>query len=416
MEEKKINKSIIFSVVAVLLLVVVVIGATVAYFSAQAQTDVQTVTTANLTMGFEAGDIIRATNITPINDSEIKTKATELPFSVTNTGTEHMNLTIKLTDITIDEALKDVDFRWGLYNADTGNGLSFGIFKYTTTEELLYTDTIIDAANPDITKNYILRIWLHDDGALQNEFMGKTFSGKVTVTGEAIEYTPESCFDFDSSTGTITPLDPYMPAYDVETCGTNVVVPKTIGGVEVKALGSSAFESTGVNSVIIPDTVTSVGEGGFTFVGTNISHLTIPESVTIIGGNPSFDNNSLDSIYIPETTMFEVSSVFPLGGKVFILGKNSTNGDHTIVLYNTTDLIIMEGASVLNLDLMASDNLTSIEIPSSVNKVMEWSFYGCTNLQEIVVRGKSSLDEFEDATGLTTEGYLPEGVNIIFRP
>jgi len=114
--------------------------------------------------------------------------------------------------------------------------------------------------------------------------------------------------------------------------------------------------------------------------------------------------------------MFEVSSVFPLGGKVFILGKNSTNGDHTIVLYNTTDLIIMEGASVLNLDLMASDNLTSIEIPSSVNKVMEWSFYGCTNLQEIVVRGKSSLDEFEDATGLTTEGYLPEGVNIIFRP
>jgi len=55
-----------------------------------------------------------------------------------------------------------------------------------------------------------------------------------------------------------------------------VVVPKTIGGVEVKALGSSAFESTGVNSVIIPDTVTSVGEGGFTFVGTNISHLTIP--------------------------------------------------------------------------------------------------------------------------------------------
>jgi len=80
MEEKKINKSIIFSVVAVLLLVVVVIGATVAYFNAQAQTDAQTVTTANLTMGFEAGDIIRATGITPINDSEIKTKATELPL------------------------------------------------------------------------------------------------------------------------------------------------------------------------------------------------------------------------------------------------------------------------------------------------------------------------------------------------
>jgi len=412
MEEKKINKSIIFSVVAVLLLVVVVIGATVAYFNAQAQTDVQTVTTANLTMGFEAGDIIRATGITPINDSEIKTKATELPFSVTNTGSEHMNLTIKLTDITIDEALKDIDFRWGLYNADTGNGLSFGIFKYTTTEELLYTDTIIDAANPDITKNYILRIWLHDDGALQNEFMGKTFSGKVTVTGEAVSYTPESCFDFDSSTGTIVNTDEDWTAYDT-SCGTDVVIPKTIDGVEVKAIGNSVFETEEfIKSVIIPDTVSSLASDSFnSFVG---AHITIPESVINANGCPLGFGNT-NSSFIPETTVFDGCSL--PGNKVLVLGKNALKGGMSDFGSSITkDIILMDG--ITEIDYFFFWNLleiTSIEIPSSVTTIGT-SVFEDSNITEIVVRGKTSLDDFEDATGLTTEGGLPEGVNIIFRP
>ena len=410
MEEKKINKSIIFSVVAVLLLVVVVIGATVAYFSAQAQTDVQTVTTANLTMGFEAGDIIRATGITPINDSEIKTKATELPFSVTNTGSEHMNLTIKLTDITIDEALKDVDFRWGLYNADTGNGLSFGIFKYTTTEELLYTDTIIDAADPDITKNYILRIWLHDDGALQNEFMGKTFSGKVTVTGEAIEYTPESCFEFDSSTGTIRDTDNDLTAYDT-SCGTNVVIPKTIDGVDVKTIEMEVF-NTDTKSVIIPDTVTEL-VGDENFLGVN--HLTIPESVTnIIATIPALNPN-MNSIFIPETTIYNQGPWLRLNAKVVVLGANINA--RIYVCEGVEEIILMDGITTIRYSTFDEKPLlTTIELPSSVTVVEEWAFDGWTNLTEIVVRGKTSLDDFEDATGLTTEGGLPEGVNIIFRP
>jgi len=232
MEEKKTSKSIIFSIVVVLLLVVVVAGATYAYFASSSSTAKQEITTGSLAMGFTNGEFLRADSLMPISDSEIKTKAAELDFSVTNQGTEHMNLTISLTDIEISDDLKEVDFRWGLYNKDTDLGIAFGIFEDvgTSTSMVIYRDTIMDAVldenEEDITKNYTLRVWIHDDGANQNYMQGETFSAKVTVDGEPVIYTPESCFEFED--GSIT-------HYDHETCGSDtiVVVPKTIGGEPV---------------------------------------------------------------------------------------------------------------------------------------------------------------------------------------
>ena len=321
MKETVINKKITYAVVAILLIVLVTIGATYAYFSAQASTGVQTVTTGTLTMNFTNGQIVRATGITPIKDSEIKTKATELPFTVTNTGNKHMKLTIKLTDITIDDALKDVDFRWGLYNADTDKGVSFGIFKYSETgkEEILLRDVILDSSSA--TKNYKLRIWIHDNNELQNEMQGKTFSGKVTVYGEAIEYTPETCFTMDGTK---------LTAYDATTCGTDVVIPKTVGGQQVNTIAPQAFSKQGLTSVIIPDTVGYIMYNAFEY--NQLTHVTIPESVkqfgkTVFETNPIttvtltenlttvdervFNANSLQVVVVPEPIATSYSYIFP---------------------------------------------------------------------------------------------------------
>ena len=122
MEEKAINKKITIGIIALILVVLAIVGATYAYFSTTHSTDEHTVTTGKLSMGFSEGDILNATGLIPIEDSEIKTKAMELPFSVTNTGSEHMKLTIELTNIVMDDELKDTDFRWGIYNEDTNVG------------------------------------------------------------------------------------------------------------------------------------------------------------------------------------------------------------------------------------------------------------------------------------------------------
>ena len=78
MEEQKTNKKITIGIVAVLLIVLVTIGETYAYFSAQAETGTQTVTTGTLSMNFDkAGSavtlsgIVTSTNATHFLDNPI---------------------------------------------------------------------------------------------------------------------------------------------------------------------------------------------------------------------------------------------------------------------------------------------------------------------------------------------------------
>jgi len=90
----------------------------------------------------------------------------------------------------------------------------------------------------------------------------------------------ESDFTFDSATGTITKYN---------GPGGAVVIPSSIGGVTVTAIGDKAFykervysSQNAVTSVVIPDTVTSIGSGAFANCDRLIS-ITIPGSVTSIG-------------------------------------------------------------------------------------------------------------------------------------
>lgn len=78
------------------------------------------------------------------------------------------------------------------------------------------------------------------------------------------------------------------------------------------------------------------------------------------------------------------------------------------------EMILMDGITTIkNLDTGFNDSISSIEIPSSVTHFSE---YYMLSTPEVIIRGKTSLDDFEDATGLTAEGDFPEDVNIIFRP
>ena len=418
MEEKKISRNIIFSVVAVLLLVVVVAGATYAYFASSSSTAKQEITTGSLAMGFESGEFLRADSLMPISDSEIKTKAAELDFSVTNQGTEHMNLTISLTDIIISDDLKDVDFRWGLYNKDKDLGIAFGIFEDigTQTSVTLLTDTIIDAVldenEEDITKNYTLRVWIHDDGANQNYMQGETFSAKVTVDGEPITYTPEECFDFNNGA-----INDYLTSN--ASCPTDVVIPKTINGVTVTSIdwlyncdGGSCPNDIYLNSIIIPDTVTNIGSGAI--VESGINSITFPESVTTIGIGSIMGNN-VKIRNIPESVTYIDESAFDSSEDTIVIPGTITT------VYsgysNQKNIILMEGITSVNSYALAyNSNLTSIEIPSSVTNIGSNAFDSNSELTEIVVRGKTSAPATFDENWNCKNDECSERYNVVFRP
>ena len=80
-----------------------------------------------------------------------------------------------------------------------------------------------------------------------------------------------------------------------------VTIPSVLGGYAVKKVGSNfapIFGNTSVTSVVIPNSVTSIGQYAFTYC-TSLTSVTIPNSVTSIGDSAFNGCTSLVTVYLP---------------------------------------------------------------------------------------------------------------------
>lgn len=177
MVEAKIDtdKKIFF--VLILVLLVFGIQRAYAYFSAQSNTATETVTTATFKVEIENNGILRAENISPISTSDMKEKATMMPFTVKNTGDTDFVATINFNIESISEELKIFDFKWALYEDETE--ISSGTFL-NVSNTLKLKDNISITKNQD--KSYTFYIWIEDTGIKQDELQNKSLKGKITVT------------------------------------------------------------------------------------------------------------------------------------------------------------------------------------------------------------------------------------------
>ena len=141
-----------------------------------------------------------------------------------------------------------------------------------------------------------------------------------------------------------------------------------------KSIADNAFsDCLGLVSIIIPNSVTFIGNG--TFAGcSGLVSVVIPNSVTNIANNVFYGCNSLSSIIIPNT--------------VTSIGYNGFYG---------------------------CSGLTTIEIPNSVETIGDGAFYGCSGLTSISISdGVKSIgsDTFRECTGLTSVD-IPNSVTSI---
>ncbi len=87
------------------------------------------------------------------------------------------------------------------------------------------------------------------------------------------------------------------------------IIPSEVNSVPVTIIRDHAFDyCTDLNSVIIPDTVTSIGNGAF--MGTSLKLITIPDSVKKIGIGAFEECSSLESITIPDSVTSIGNSAF----------------------------------------------------------------------------------------------------------
>ena len=137
-----------------------------------------------------------------------------------------------------------------------------------------------------------------------------------------------------------------------------------------------------VTDLIIPDSVTSIGE--YAFYGcSELTSITIPESVTSIGDYAFSGCSGLTSITIPFVGGKADGSGKTHFGYIFGASSYSYNDDY--VPASLKEVIITGGTSIGSSAFSGCSGLTSVIIPDNVTSIGESAFSGCSGLTSITI-------------------------------
>ncbi len=154
---------------------------------------------------------------------------------------------------------------------------------------------------------------------------------------------------------------------------TSLTIPSTLDGHDVIAIGSNAFaNNTTLLNVVLPDTVTSIGTDAFLNC-TNLASVNLPKGITALGYS-AFRNSGLTTVVIPKslTTVTDSWSV----------GNNGAfNGCSAL-----KTVTFEEGVTQIPAHLFQNcSGLEKVEIPATVISIGDEAFNNCISLKEVKI-------------------------------
>lgn len=146
----------------------------------------------------------------------------------------------------------------------------------------------------------------------------------------AVEYTPESAFQYSSSAAGAV-ITKYVGNY------LDVVIPPYLGGLPVVEIGSDSFSDATVRSVKLPEGVAKISDRAFFFCQ-DMDYIDLPESLQIIGGNAFYGCLSLTRLYIPANVISIDCLTFGWTSlkEINVASGNSHYASRDGVLYNSS--------------------------------------------------------------------------------
>ena len=165
----------------------------------------------------------------------------------------------------------------------------------------------------------------------------------------------------------------------------------------VTSIGNIAFIGCfGLTSITIPSSVTSIGESAFNSC-LCLTSVTIGNSVTSIGNYAFSGCSGLTSVTIPNSvTNIGKSAFYGCAGLTSVTIPNSVTSISEYTFYNCS-------------------GLTSVAIPNSVTSIGEYTFYNCSGLTSVTIPNSvTSIDgyTFLECSSLTSV-TIPNNVTII---
>ena len=180
-----------------------------------------------------------------------------------------------------------------------------------------------------------------------------------------------------------------------------------------------AFRDRNTTSYVIPDGVTSIGDGAF-WDCRSLTSLVIPESVTRIGEFAFCCCESLTDIVIPDRVTrigeFAFSGCESLTDIVIPEGVTSIGGSAFKNCISLTDIVIPDSVtSIGNYAFSGCESLTDIVIPEGVTSIGDRAFDGCRSLSSVVIPDRvTSVGEYAfNGCFSLTDIVIPDSVTSI---
>jgi len=250
----------------------------------------------------------------------------------------------------------------------------------------------------------------------------------------------DGVYDYTLAGGTAT-IDRYLGGPG------DVIIPSTLGGMPVTAIGNRAFEyCSHLHSLIIPEGVVSVGDDAFAGCS-GLSRVSLPDSVLVIGRGAFDGCDSMTSITIPSnvtsisegafngcsslTSITIPSNVTSIGDYAFYFCTSLTNitipssvtsiGNYAFcACWSLTSVTIQGGVTSIGNYAFGGCILTNITIPNSVTSIGDSAFEGCTTLTNVTIPssvtsiGASAFRRCNSLTNVTIQSSMTSIGNYAF--
>ena len=196
----------------------------------------------------------------------------------------------------------------------------------------------------------------------------------------------------------------------------------------VQEIGNSAFGGCGLTSVIIPNSVRTLGAWCFScdlasvvigtglseipdgcFAGSGLTSVTLPDNVTSLGEEAFARCASLAEVNIGKGLKQIKDKCFAESGLKSVSLPSNVTSIGVEAFANCASLATVDfGSGIREIpeNCFRSSGLTEITLPESVTNVGEWAFAGCVSLRSLTVCGPKTFDESAFNIYKTTTDYI----------